>query len=68
MYTFKLLPLHAGEYEGQLLFKSEKFCLVYPLKVIVTNFKKVRKIRVHSKTRVTSSLSLKLNNKSEKEI
>lgn len=62
------MPLHLGNYEGEIIFKNERFYIVYPLKIEVFSRKKVRKIRVESKIRVASVIEIELANKSDKDI
>jgi hypothetical protein len=67
-YSFKVLAMHEGEYSGEILFKNEKCCMVYPLQVRVRRTRTVQTIRVASRVRATSSVSLELANKSAKPI
>ena len=67
-YGFKMLPLHAGDFTGEIIFKNDKSCLIYPLKITVNSKKKVRKIRIKSKIRVTSTIEIELFNKADRDI
>jgi hypothetical protein len=58
IYDFKIFALHAGEYEGHIIAKNERMYFVYPIKVVVTNPKKVQKIRLESIIRVSSLIEI----------
>lgn len=61
-------PLHAGDYSGKLVFKNDRVCLVYPLKIKVIDPKAIQTILVKSKIRVSTTISIHLSNKSEKDV
>jgi hypothetical protein len=63
-----MLALHSGRFEGQLIFKSDKFYLVYPIIVTVVSRKKIRKIKIQSKIRVTSTIEIELANRSDRDV
>ena len=60
--------MHEGEYEGEIMFKNDKFCLIFPLFIKVHNTKQIQTIKVKSTIRVSRTICIQLANQTNKSI